>query len=349
MALPSTSRVFPTPTAVRAMAASASLLLAPSAHALGANMSSSDDGMFMLIVAAVVIGWLALAWFLARLVLCKFTRRKRWRALLAAFIALLPLSPFVVQPIWAKADDKLRRIAIARRVRDADAYLDKVCAARSPRPAARPVVSGADGLSIRPATPVLETLGPRADPGDDLGDLQFDTSVFWAVQAKNVDLGADIGFAFAEMPPRDASTHLSVAGTRAWWQAKGRSRLSEVDRDEVNEYLADPTIKWLESSEVGPGAAPRYRFDLDDISTRDDRAHWVARGRMRLVDGRDGHVVAEYVGFSANQMPGYLRDGNPQQPWEDTRECAGPDRTYNLGTGGWQALRFFFKEVVQVN
>lgn len=324
------------------------LMLATSAHALGMNMSSSQDDEFLLILLAAVLAWPAIAWFLARLVLRRFTARKRWRLLLAAFIALLPLSPFVVQPIWAKADDKLRRIAIARRVRDADAYLDKVCAARPPRPAARPVVSGADGLSIRPAPPALETLGPRADPGDDLGDLQFDTSLFWAAQAKNVDLGADIGFAFAEMPAGEASTTISVAGTRAWWEATGRKRLAEVDRAEVDEYLGDPKIDWLESSEVARGAKPRYAFALDDISTRDDRAHWVARGRMRLVDGRDGHVVAEYVGFSANRMPGYLRDGNPQQPWEDTRECAGPDRTYNLGTGGWQALRFFFREVVRV-
>lgn len=324
------------------------LATATSAHALGMNMSSGQDDEFLLILLAIALAWLAIAWFVARLLLRKFTARKRWRLLLAAFIALSPLSPFVVQPIWAKADDKLRRIAIARRVRDADAYLDKVCAARPPRPAARPVVSGADGLSIRPAPAALETLRPRTDPGDELADLQFDTSLFWAAQAKNVDLGADIGFAFAEMPSGQGSTTISVAATRAWWEATGRKRLAEDDRAEVDEYLGDPKIEWLESSEVARGAMHRYALALDDISTRDDRAHWVGRGRMRLVDGRDGHVVAEYVGFSASQMPGYLRDGNPQQPWEDTRECAGPDRAYNLGTGGWYALRFFFSEIVQV-
>ena len=342
-------RNFPTRAAVRALAAFPPLLLATSAHALGANMSSSGDGIFLLIVVAIVVGWLAFAWFIARPILRRFTQRKRWRLLLAAFIALSPLWVVVLRSIWLEVDDKLRSIAMAGRTKDADAYLDKVCAARPPRPAARPVVSGADGLVIHPASSVLETRGQRGEAGDDVGDLQFDKPLFWATEAKNGDLGADIGFAFAEMPLGEGRDTISVAGTRAWWHAKGRRRLTDDDRDEVDEYLADPSVEWLESSEVAPGAKPRYSFVLEDISTRDDRAHWVARGRMRLVDGRDGHVVAEYVGFSANRMPGYLRDGNPQQPWEDTRECAGPDRTYNLGTGGWQALRFFFKEVVQVN
>lgn len=69
---------------------------------------------------------------------------------------------------------------------------------------------------------------------------------------------------------------------------------------------------------------------------------------MRLTDRRDGHVVAEYVGFSADHGVGYLHDMSAQCPWESTLECAGPERRCADGNNRWQALRFFLGEVVEV-
>ncbi len=71
----------------------------------------------------------------------------------------------------------------------------------------------------------------------------------------------------------------------------------------------------------------RYVFTVEDISTVEDRKHWVARGRLRLTDAASGEGVAEYVGFAANRSPAYVRGYS--YPWEGRLACPGPERTYD--------------------
>jgi hypothetical protein len=93
-------------------------------------------------------------------------------------------------------------------------------------------------------------------------------------------------------PADPAQGHGSQAlANAAGGGAKGSRRLDEAAREELAEDLRHPELQWIESSTGKPGQA-RYVLALADISTRNDRAHWVARGRMRLTDRRDGHVVA---------------------------------------------------------
>ena len=170
--------------------------------------------------------------------------------------------------------------------------------------------------------------------------------MFWAADARDMDLDVADGFAFVEYHPMPGDNLLYVVGTPAWWRETGSARLDAANRQDVADDVRKPGITWIESSTSGPFTA-RYVIALDDISTRDDRAHWVARGRMRLTDRRDGRVVAEYVGFSASHKAGYLRDEYPDHQWEETLECPGPERRYAGGEKRWQALRFFFSEVVR--
>ena len=50
--------------------------------------------------------------------------------------------------------------------------------------------------------------------------------------------------------------------------------------------------------------ASKYGFDWDDISTREDRALWIAGGRMRIYELATMDVLAERVGYLLDPMQG---------------------------------------------
>jgi len=77
-------------------------------------------------------------------------------------------------------------------------------------------------------------------------------------------------------------------------------------------------------------SAAQYVFEVDDISTIDDRQHWVARGQMRLRDAGTSEVLAEYVGFQS------ILDRQAVCP--KAKETA-------TKQGQWDMLRFFFERV----
>jgi hypothetical protein len=88
---------------------------------------------------------------------------------------------------------------------------------------------------------------------------------------------------------------------------------------------------------------------FQDISTPQDRNHWVARGQITLRRRVDDALIAEYVGLFASTT----LDSNYQTNyWEHVKPCPGPESAYikDEGTGRsrFNAMRFFFKEVVVV-
>jgi len=46
-----------------------------------------------------------------------------------------------------------------------------------------------------------------------------------------------------------------------------------------------------------PAPAPRYGVSFDDISTPDDRAHWIAGSSLRVIDLQENRVIAERIGY----------------------------------------------------
>ncbi|HEX2544281.1 MAG TPA: hypothetical protein VHL79_05360 [Ramlibacter sp.] len=84
----------------------------------------------------------------------------------------------------------------------------------------------------------------------------------------------------------------------------------------------------------------RYVLVAEDISTLEDRQHWVARLHLRVLNRKSGEMAAEYVGFAADMYPvggGY---------WEKVTVCPGKEREYRDREGRWDLMRFFFREVV---
>lgn len=59
--------------------------------------------------------------------------------------------------------------------------------------------------------------------------------------------------------------------------------------------------------------APRYGVTYDDISTREDRAFWIAGSSLRVIDLRDGTVIAERIGYMMDRGQGSSSGG--RLPW----------------------------------
>ena len=67
---------------------------------------------------------------------------------------------------------------------------------------------------------------------------------------------------------------------------------------------------------------PRYGVTFEDISSREDRDHWIAGGRLSVVDTMTGEILAERIGWMFDRGLG----GNPalRSPWGFARYNACP-------------------------
>ena len=91
----------------------------------------------------------------------------------------------------------------------------------------------------------------------------------------------------------------------------------------------------------------RYALSIEDISTLEDRAHWVARGRLALVERESGETVAEYVGFAANTKPG-IQKQSPSRNWQwnITEICPNTEKQFHLDRQTWTPTTTGFLQTV---
>ncbi|MGH8853897.1 MAG: hypothetical protein ACREWI_06420, partial [Telluria sp.] len=66
------------------------------------------------------------------------------------------------------------------------------------------------------------------------------------------------------------------------------------------------------SSAPAPEPSPRYGVTYDDISTPEDRAHWIAGSSLKVIDLQERKVIAERIGYMFD--PGQGRGGRGS-PW----------------------------------
>lgn len=71
-----------------------------------------------------------------------------------------------------------------------------------------------------------------------------------------------------------------------------------------------------------PARTARYGITWDDISTQEDRKHWIAGGVMRIIDLQSNSVMAEHVGYMFDAGLGNLSGG--RSPWAMARNNACP-------------------------
>jgi hypothetical protein len=69
----------------------------------------------------------------------------------------------------------------------------------------------------------------------------------------------------------------------------------------------------LEISRTPTSSLPRYGVSYEDISSRNDRDHWIAGSRLFVVDTATGVVLAERIGWMFDK--GLGSTGGDRQPW----------------------------------
>lgn len=62
-----------------------------------------------------------------------------------------------------------------------------------------------------------------------------------------------------------------------------------------------------------PGSAPRYGVTYDDISTPEEREHWIAGSSLKVLDLQTNEVIAERVGYMIDIGQGNISGG--RSPW----------------------------------
>ena len=102
----------------------------------------------------------------------------------------------------------------------------------------------------------------------------------------------------------------------------------------------------------------KYALSIEDISTLEDRAHWVGRGRLRLTERETGETVAEYIGFVANLIPGYQRkspwrwknsdgaDKDDYQYWDDVQRSEDTELCPNAAKDPYEIVRSFLQKIL---
>jgi hypothetical protein len=206
-------------------------------------------------------------------------------------------------------------------------------------------------------------MGSRIEPQREasveaLRQLQYGRPIVWhdhpLYDAWNASLLPDPLAPLLEIdnPEAGGKPFLRRASREVWENQKWREMVrlagnpalrwaSSEGKNEQYMRLLYESLPMISALEVPVDAsAANYLLHIEDISTLDDRTHWVARGRLRLIRKADQKLMAEYVGFSANVAP-FLRDD-----WDKTESCpCWNDEPRGLYDKHWPALGFFLRRI----
>lgn len=73
--------------------------------------------------------------------------------------------------------------------------------------------------------------------------------------------------------------------------------------------------------ELASGEQPRYGVTFDDISTKEERDHWIAGSSLRIIDTNTNEVIAERIGYMVDFAQGATPGG--RQPWTFAKKNVG--------------------------
>ena len=92
--------------------------------------------------------------------------------------------------------------------------------------------------------------------------------------------------------------------------------------------------RWRIVSEVSTQRRSRYAVERQDISTAEDRSHWVAGGRLAVIDLSTNEVLGERIGYVWDPGMGRGNGWTPAWMWAQPWSCprirreASPDRLF---------------------
>lgn len=91
---------------------------------------------------------------------------------------------------------------------------------------------------------------------------------------------------------------------------------------------------------------PRYGVTYDDISTHEDRRHWIAGSSLKVIDRQTGEVIAERIGYMMDPAQGVTAGG--RSPWFFAARMACPAFPGRHANQTGQTARFVEKVLLPV-
>ncbi len=98
-----------------------------------------------------------------------------------------------------------------------------------------------------------------------------------------------------------------------------------------------PSSRFVSFEEPIQLPTARYGVSYEDISTREDRDHWIAGSRLSVIDRFTGEVLAERVGYMVDM--GFGSRVNGRRPWLHAADHACP--SFDRFPGGEQRQKGF--------
>jgi hypothetical protein len=144
----------------------------------------------------------------------------------------------------------------------------------------------------------------------------------------------------AEKNPEDASRHKTGYRFVESTDPKSGSRLrysaaikvthvrtaDQIEQYKKNSAGVDPGPNvygfGLDEQPIGAYTA-RYGITWDDLSTREDREHWIAGSSLKVIDLQSNEVMAERIGYMVDRGQGSEAGG--RQPWSFAQQDACPE------------------------
>lgn len=70
-----------------------------------------------------------------------------------------------------------------------------------------------------------------------------------------------------------------------------------------------------------PGTPPRYGVNYDDLSSREEREHWIAGSSLKVIDLKTDEVIAERIGYMMDRGQGSTSRGRIPWYWAAYTAC----------------------------
>lgn len=135
-------------------------------------------------------------------------------------------------------------------------------------------------------------------------------------------------YAFVEsVDPADGKMYryVAVIGPRGnWTEQKIKAEEARTGKP-IESYVYGVVLKRMPIRQF----VSQYGISWSDISTREDRDHWIAGGSLKVVDLQTREVIAERIGYMMDAGQGNTSGG--RSPWSHADELACPAKQDKSG------------------
>jgi hypothetical protein len=126
-------------------------------------------------------------------------------------------------------------------------------------------------------------------------------------------------------PPRTGYTYVEAVEPADGQRYRYTGRVEEPWK--TNKSYLEGYKRFVLDKTPAAGPAPRYGVTYDDISTREEREHWIAGSSLKVVDLQTNEVIAERIGYMVDWAQGSRAGG--RSPWLFAADNACPGFQWN--------------------